>query len=56
MRDILPEEIRLWQFVERAAKELFEGFGYEEIRTPILEETALFRHATYVGQDVPSDA
>ncbi|MBI2066501.1 MAG: histidine--tRNA ligase [Deltaproteobacteria bacterium] len=42
MRDILPDEIPLWQEVEAKARELFSLYGYEEIRTPLLEELSLF--------------
>lgn len=42
MRDILPDEAGAWQYIEDTAKSLFGLFGYREIRTPILEETALF--------------
>lgn len=42
MRDILPDEIGTWQYIEDTARTLFETFGYREIRTPILEETSLF--------------
>ncbi len=41
-RDILPEKISLWQKVEKEAKELFEAFGFSEIRIPIVEKTQLF--------------
>lgn len=40
--DILPNEIGKWQFVEKTAREIFEGFGFSEIRIPILEKTELF--------------
>ena len=52
MRDILPEEVKLWQFVEKKAKEVFEILGYEEIRTPILEETTLFKKSIGEGTDI----
>lgn len=52
MRDILPPEARLWQFVEKAARDVFENFGYEEIRTPILEETVLFTKSIGEGTDI----
>ena len=52
MRDILPPEVYLWQFVEKAARETLESFGYEEIRTPILEETALFQRGIGEGTDI----
>ena len=40
--DVLPDEIGKWQFVEKTAREVFEGFGFSEIRIPILERTELF--------------
>lgn len=52
MKDILPDEIGIWQYVENAAKELFELFGYREIRTPILEETSLFVKGIGEGTDI----
>jgi len=52
MSDILPAEVSVWQWVEKTAREVFEGFGYEEIRTPILEETALFQQAIGEGTDI----
>ncbi len=42
MNDILPEETRLWREAEETARRLFAHYGYEEIRTPLLEELALF--------------
>jgi len=42
VRDILPEETGRWQFVERVFREVFDLYGYEEIRVPIFEETVLF--------------
>ncbi len=41
-KDILPEEISLWQEIEAAAREMFENFGYREIRLPIVEKSELF--------------
>ena len=41
-KDILPEESRLWQEVEAKARLIFSRFSYEEIRTPLLEESKLF--------------
>lgn len=52
MRDILPPEVYSWQFIEKTAREVFENFGYEEIRTPILEETALFQRGIGEGTDI----
>jgi histidyl-tRNA synthetase len=48
-RDILPPESRLWVAVEEVANRIFSGFGYEEIRLPVLEPTELFVRS--VGED-----
>jgi histidyl-tRNA synthetase len=42
MHDILPEQIPLWQTLEDSARAVLEGYGYQEIRTPLLEVTELF--------------
>lgn len=34
--------VETWQHVERTARELFARFGYGEVRTPMVEDTALF--------------
>lgn len=41
-KDILPEEVRLWQYIELSARNIFAIYGYREIRTPIIEEASLF--------------
>jgi histidyl-tRNA synthetase len=51
-RDILPEQIRLWQKVENLAVELFSAFGYEEIRIPVLEKTDLFARSIGETTDI----
>ena len=48
-RDILPPATAVWNHVEAAAREVFRTYNYQEIRTPIFEETALF--ARGVGED-----
>lgn len=42
VRDILPEEARNWRNVEELARDIFERFGYGEIRIPLFEKTELF--------------
>jgi histidyl-tRNA synthetase len=42
MNDLLPTQSPYWQFVEQALREIAAAYGYSEIRTPILEKTALF--------------
>ncbi|MGD8761284.1 MAG: histidine--tRNA ligase [Desulfobacteraceae bacterium] len=48
-KDILPGEVELWQEIERVARQLFEDFGFKEIRIPIMEKTELF--ARSIGED-----
>lgn len=48
-RDLLPAETPLWQRVEDEARKVFEAYNFREIRTPVLEQTALF--ARSVGSD-----
>lgn len=45
MHDIQPGESRLWQFVEATAKSVFDSFGYQQIRTPVMEQSDLFHRA-----------
>ena len=42
MNDLLPTSSKLWAEIEKRIKELFISYGYDEIRTPILENTDLF--------------
>ena len=48
-RDLLPPDTGLWQRVEAEAHRVFAAYHYGEIRTPVLEATALF--ARSVGED-----
>ncbi len=41
-RDLHWPETHVWSRVEAKAREVFESYGYGEIRTPILEDTELF--------------
>lgn len=42
MNDLLPERSPLWQYFEGHVRTLMQQYGYLEIRTPVLEQTALF--------------
>ncbi|PYT23962.1 MAG: histidine--tRNA ligase, partial [Acidobacteria bacterium] len=48
-RDLLPPATAVWNRVETIAREVFRRYHYQEIRTPILEETQLF--ARGVGEE-----
>ena len=54
MHDVLPGEIALWQRLERTARELFAAYGYQELRPPIVEQTALFKRSIGELTDVVS--
>ena len=45
MHDILPDNSRLWQFLEDRVRDVLSRYGYSEIRTPIIETTELFRRS-----------
>ena len=45
MNDILPPETHLWQHAEQIFRRALHGHGYQEIRTPILERTELFKRS-----------
>jgi histidyl-tRNA synthetase len=51
-RDILPEEVVYWQKVEATAREILGKAAYQEIRTPIFEETGLFERGIGEATDV----
>ncbi len=40
--DTLPHQWALWRRLEKVSREVFELFGYREIRTPVFEDTRLF--------------
>lgn len=42
MNDILPGESALWQRLEAILREVLAGYGYHEIRLPLVEKTELF--------------
>jgi histidyl-tRNA synthetase len=51
-KDILPREIEKWQFIEKTAREVYESFGFSEIKIPILERTELFSRSIGEATDI----
>jgi histidyl-tRNA synthetase len=59
-QDILPArftdkvdvQVERWNLVERTAREAFRRYGFEEIRTPIIEKTELFERGIGTETDV----
>ncbi|PLY35712.1 histidine--tRNA ligase [Pectobacterium aquaticum] len=52
MNDYLPAETALWQRIENSLKQVLSSYGYSEIRTPIVEQTSLFKRAIGEVTDV----
>lgn len=51
-KDILPEEIKNWKYLENIVQRVFHDFNYQEIRTPIFEETSLFERSIGEATDI----
>ena len=51
-KDILPDSVGDWNYVEGEIRELCRRFGYSEIRTPIFEHMELFQRGIGEGTDV----
>ena len=49
MKDILPADAARWRYLEETVRAVLASYGYEEIRLPIVEHTALFRRS--IGED-----
>ncbi|VXC40778.1 histidyl tRNA synthetase [Pseudomonas sp. 9AZ] len=45
MNDILPEQTPLWRYFEGTVASLLDGYGYRQIRMPIVEFTELFKRS-----------
>ncbi|KAA9132027.1 histidine--tRNA ligase [Marinihelvus fidelis] len=52
MHDIPPAEMSTWQRFEREARAVLGAYAFEEIRTPIVEKTAVFTRAIGEATDV----
>ncbi len=51
-KDILPDSIGQWTYVEGKVREICQRFGYKEIRTPLFEHTELFQRGIGDTTDV----
>jgi len=52
MKDIVPAQAHRWHQVERIARQVFHGYGYRELRTPIVEHTELFQRSIGAATDI----
>lgn len=53
-RDLLPPETALWEKIEAVCRETLAAYGFSEIRTPVLEQTALFARSVGADTDIVS--
>lgn len=54
MKDVLFDEGKYWNIIERKARDLAEIYGFKRIDTPILERTELYERSTGKETDVVS--
>ena len=52
MNDISPSESPTWHHVEETAREVLRGYGYREVRPPLVERTELFRRSVGEATDI----
>ena len=53
-RDLLPPETALWNFVESTVRDVFRAYNFQEIRTPVFEDTQLFSRSVGEETDIVS--
>ncbi|MCU9592906.1 histidine--tRNA ligase [Caldibacillus thermolactis] len=51
-QDILPEQVKLWQWIEDKVRHITKKYRYEEIRTPIFEHTEIFQRGVGDTTDI----
>nr|QCI08479.1 Histidine-tRNA ligase [Spermothamnion repens] len=51
-KDILPKNIDIWQYIYNVANHILTLYNYNEIRTPILEQTLLFKRSIGENTDI----
>lgn len=52
LRDVLPEQLGAWRWLESTAHDLARRFGYRELRPPLLEDTELFTRSVGEVTDI----
>lgn len=52
MNDILPEQATYWRYLEDCLIDLALSYGYQELRSPIVEQTALFKRSIGEATDI----
>lgn len=54
MRDVLPDETPMWQWLESKFRHMAFRYGYQEMRLPLLEPVTLFERAVGESTDIVS--
>ena len=44
-KDILPDELNIWQRLEETSRKIFSLYNFKEIRPPLIEDAALFNRS-----------
>ena len=52
VHDVLPPDVFLWQQIERTASAVFNSYGFDELRPPIIEHTEVFRRSIGEATDI----
>jgi histidyl-tRNA synthetase len=52
MNDILPADAPLWELFENTVQSVLKSYGFQQIRTPIVEPTALFARGLGTVTDI----
>src|SRR6476661_1835692 len=53
-RDLLPPDTETWNLVEAVVRDLFRLYGFQEIRTPVMEDLQLFQRSVGEETDIVS--
>lgn len=54
MHDTLPDASPIWQFLEQTVSQTLTGYGYQQIRMPVVEKTELFERSLGETTDIVS--
>jgi histidyl-tRNA synthetase len=51
-KDILPDELNIWQKLEETSRNIFSLYNFKEIRPPLIEDAALFNRSLGEGTEI----
>ena len=53
--DLLPEELKIWHYIEETARIILGDYQFEEMRTPMFESYELFSRGVGDTSDIVTD-